>query len=169
MADRTHRGNLVHRVDDQDSDLLSGIVIKFKLRVSRGRPLAYSIHHGRVVHRIVMERILGRPLETTEIVDHINSDALDNQRSNLRLVNPTQNACNRRRNRNNKSGYKGVHYSPGLGTKHYQAQIGYHRHLRTIGTYATAELAAQAYDDEARKVFGVFARLNFPKGDEQQA
>lgn len=39
-----------------------------------------------LVHRKVMERVLGRKLTSEEIVDHINGIRTDNRPSNLRLV-----------------------------------------------------------------------------------
>ncbi len=40
---------------------------------------------GRREHRVVMERAVGRPLETYEVVHHINHNPADNRLENLRL------------------------------------------------------------------------------------
>lgn len=39
-------------------------------------------------HRLVVERIIGRPLLTAEQVDHINSDRSDNRAENLQILSP---------------------------------------------------------------------------------
>jgi hypothetical protein len=46
------------------------------------------------LHRVVMERMMGTPLEKGKEVDHINGNGLDNRRENLRLVTPSQNRRN---------------------------------------------------------------------------
>ena len=120
----------------------------------RGNYASTSIGSGRVMqmHRLIM----GFPPGLQ--VDHINCDGLDNRRSNLRIVTQSQNNMNARLRKDNTSGFKGVYfYKPNQKWK-AQIQVGKNRH---IGYFDTPEEAARAYDAEARKHFGEFARPNF--------
>ncbi len=47
-------------------------------------------------HRLVLSRILGRPLDRGEIPDHIHGNILDNRREMIRLTDWRGNAQNRR-------------------------------------------------------------------------
>lgn len=65
------------------------------------------------IHREIAARMLGRPLDHKEEVDHINGKPLDNRRENLRVVSHQQNLQHRTTvQSNNTSGYRGVGWLP---------------------------------------------------------
>ena len=64
------------------------------------------------------------------IIDHIDGDSQNNQKSNLRLCSRKENHRNRLKSSNNKSGYKGVHFEK--QTHKYKAAIGYNNKHKNI-------------------------------------
>jgi len=103
------------------------------------------------------------------VVDHINGDTLDNRRSNLRICTRIENFRNRKRSKNNTSGYKGVHYAQKTKdminelTKPWIARLSLVGKRLYLGNYSTPEEAGRAYDEAAKKHYGEFAKLNFPE------
>lgn len=90
-------------------------------------------------------------------LDHVNGQRNDNRISNLRKATLSQNQGNSRKQKNNKSGFKGV-CSNSRGNK-WRAEImidGEHLHL---GDFSTPEEAHKAYCAAARKAFGEYARF----------
>lgn len=113
------------------------------------------------LHRAVMGEILAG-ME----VDHRNDNTFDNRRENLRVCSKAGNAHNQRKQRRNTlSQYKGVSKSKGQWRSYIRFLSKHH----DIGTFDSEVLAAQAYDREARRLFGEFACVNFPKAGEQSA
>lgn len=104
------------------------------------------------MHRLVMG------VEDPKIqVDHINHETLDNRRSQLRLCTQRQNSFNTRKHSNNTSGFKGVTQRKDSGK--WGAYIRINGRKKTLGAYATPELAARAYAEAAATHHGEFARL----------
>jgi len=138
-------------VDDDDFEWLS----KFRWRAYRNQCGCWYARRGE--SSIFMHReILGEPLGVE--VDHRDGDGLNNQRYNLRLATHSQNLCNRGKQRNNTSGYKGVSWFKRVGKWHARIQInGRDKHL---GYFDILEEAARAYNVAALEHFGEFAKLN---------
>jgi len=104
-----------------------------------------------IMHRVIMERKLGRPILPHAVVDHINGDGLDNRRANLREATTSQNAANRTRGAD-----KGIKFKRG----EWEASIGYHGRVLFIGAFGTKALALEAYDLAKVELFGEFGRTN---------
>ena len=103
------------------------------------------------LHRFVMRA------SDDQLVDHVSGDRLDCRHSNLRFATDSGNSSNSRLRRG-ATGYKGVQPIP--NSTRWQARIMFAKGGRHIGVFATAREAAEAYDREAVKHFGAFARTN---------
>lgn len=88
-------------------------------------------------------------------VDHINGDPLDNRRENLRVCTHQQNMWNRKTHAHSSTGVKNVAYERGRG---YRAYITHNGKRRWLGRRSTAAAAHELYVEEARRLFGEFAR-----------
>lgn len=87
-------------------------------------------------------------------LDHIDGDRSNNRLENLRECSYSQNHGNKRLNRNNTSGAKGVTLNK--ATRKWRAQLAH----RYVGEYATFAEAVAAYDAAARIHYGEFALTN---------
>jgi hypothetical protein len=147
-------------VDQRNFDL-----IEFKWGAIRQgsdqNPRWYAVRKGNIrMHRVIMERELGRILEAWEKIDHKNGNGLDNRVDNLRIVNSKQNGQNQQlQGRSKTSQYKGVSFAK---TK-WRAYITIDGKLRHLGLFNSEEDAAKAYDQAAEYVYEKYACLNFPK------
>lgn len=99
-------------------------------------------------------------------VDHINGNGLDNRRCNLRPATESQNQANRQKTKGT-SRYKGVVWD--TSRLRWLARIYPQGKQIKLGRFVSEEDAALAYDDAARRYFGDYAALNFPRPGEQSA
>jgi len=96
----------------------------------------------------------------TLLVDHRNSNGLDNRRANLRLATHSQNQCNKGKSRSNSSSrFIGVYLEK--RSSRWVAKIVLHGKRIWLGRFNDELSAAHAYDNAAKKYHGEFARLNF--------
>lgn len=144
-------------IDDEDADLA-----EYTWKAERAIPYAYRTKgRGSVrritLHRVIMSRKMGRDFAPGERVDHIDGNALNNTRDNLRVCTPSQNSTNIGLTRRNTSGYKGVTWNKRY--RKWQASITVDRKCKYLGSFATPQEAYAAYCEAALKYHGEFARL----------
>jgi len=90
-------------------------------------------------------------------IDHINCNEADNRLVNLREATHRQNLCNRGKNKNNTSGYKGVCQ---LGPDKYKANIKENGRTKHLGIFDNPVSAHEAYSAAAHRLHGDFARVS---------
>lgn len=155
-------GGLFALIDECDSDLSQvkwryniGYAVR-EIRLGKGRQTRTSEY----LHRVVLSRLIGRPLERWEQCDHINGNRLDDRRANLRVASKDQNNLNRKKAiyDTTTSSYKGVSWN--TQTQKWRAQIIVNNKNIHLGMFGDEIAAAMAYNEAAEKHFGEFAWLN---------
>lgn len=150
---------LVALVSDEDYERVSA----FKWYAAAPAPDNRAYYAGRVLDRYGKILFLHRFIvgaKDGEVVDHINRNPLDNRRENLRICDKSTDLQNRSKKAGASSKYVGVALHKSTGR--YQACISKNGVHYSLGSYASEEEAARAYDDAALKHYGEYARLNFP-------
>lgn len=119
------------------------IYVAYKRRLMLAHRLAWALHYG----------------EWPEgLLDHINTNRMDNRISNLRLATIAANNRNRAPDSRSTTGIKGVMFDKKAGK--YVAKITMEKRTFDLGRFDDPNAAAIAYNNAARQLHGEFAWLN---------
>jgi hypothetical protein len=146
---------LVALVDDDDAhEMLKSrwypLTTKGKVYAIRRWHVGAPADFERLMHRAILKPRKGL------LIDHTNGMTLDNRRSNIRIATPSQNTVNQDTSKKGERKYpRGVHKTE---RGRFYATITQNRERIRIGGYDTPEEAHAAYCEEARRIFGEFAR-----------
>ncbi len=142
-------------VDDADFDFLN----QWKWSATKNHKAFYAHRNDRLPHKRVqvkMHRVI-MCAPPGQIIDHIDGDGLNNQRSNLRFCTKAEN------NRNQSptgltSKYRGVFFDKRDGV--FRSSVRVDGKRKWLGSFLTDIGAARAYNAAAIQYYGEFARLN---------
>lgn len=164
-----NKGKYVALVDDEDYESLN----KYRWQVIKDKYTNYARRTEKGVKYLMHRQIL--ELTETEFGDHKDGNGLNNQRNNIRKATPSENTKNKV-NCCGISKYLGVYIhtakidrilSDGTPkTYFYQwwaAKIVVNKKQKYLGIFSNEDKAAEAYNKNAKKYHGEFARLNIIK------
>ena len=145
-------------IDEEDYDKIKDYYWRIDAPVTRPWYGPYVVgEHRKTKKKVKLHRLILDAPDGMD-VDHIDHNGLNNTKENLRICTHMQNMANRKKNSNNKTGFKGV----SLHRKKYRAQLRFNGERFSLGCYDTPEEAARAYDEKAKELHGEYANLNFP-------
>ena len=164
----THKERREALIDAEDLHKVEGRRWNVSRR-SGGREMEVIL--SSVTERIVpLKRIImgvDAPECKEQIVDYVNGDPLDCRRANLVIKTRSQANLGKakmatRAGRPTSSTYRGVLWD--AKRRLWKAQIGSQETYRQLGRFRDEAMAAAAYDDAARAMYGHTVPLNFPDG-----
>ncbi len=142
-------------VDDEDYEWLNQW--KWCAQFNPKTNSYYAVRSEKNKVKIMSRVIMGEPKDL--LVDHRDRNTLNNQRNNLRIATRSQNGRNSKKHRNNTLGFIGIFRKK--GSKKWKAHISVNGKMIYLGMFCSKLEAAKRYDDEAKKIGGEFANLNF--------
>ena len=92
------------------------------------------------------------------LIDHVDGGVSNNRISNLRLASDVENSYNRKKHRNNTSGFRGVDFY--RQSQRWRARIRVDGRLICIGLYDCPSKASEAYENYAKSLHGNFYRAD---------
>lgn len=126
-------------------------------KIKGGYTRVYFKSKGYLRHRIIYYVATGK---LPDVIDHKNGVEAGDGIDNLREADQSRNCQNRTKRRVATSRFKGVCVRVQPTGIRYIAQIKIDGKVKHIGSYRDEYEAAKAYDREAIKHFGKFAKLN---------
>ena len=146
-------------VDDEDYDKINSF--KWHSHRMKNTNRYYAGHFFKIngkykyyhMHKFIMDSI-----GIDNIIDHIDGNGLNNQKSNLRICSFSDNIKNQKKRINSKSKYKGVYHIKKSGM--YRARIQADGKRLHLGCFVNEIDAAIAYNNAALMYFGEFANIN---------
>jgi hypothetical protein len=115
------------------------------IHLSNGKPKHYYIH------RLIYQHF-GKNWNSELTIDHIDGNKENNHISNLRMATQQQQLYNRKIQKRNKLGIKGVYKR----RNKYLATISINGKQNNIGLFKTIEEASLAYQIKAKELHGEF-------------
>lgn len=153
-------------LDAEDEPLLAGL----NWRPLRLKHNVYA-HAWRKSEHLYLHRLVTGVSNPKILVDHRDSNGLNNTRENLRLaprggfsVAASRKVRGPRGENPRTSKFKGVIWE--RGRNRWRAATTVHGETKFFGRFASEEEAARAYDRGALEIWGEFAGLNFPESAE---
>ena len=131
---------------DPDIDSFYAVASQYHKELGRARPV--------YLHQFVMDA-------NGKFVDHEDHNTLDDRKRNLRIVEDSRNAQNRKsRNKNNKSGYRNVCWSK--SEKKWLVQLQINKRNTVLGKFSYDELeqAGKLAEEMRQKYYGEFAGVS---------
>jgi len=149
-------------VDDEDYERVSQY--HWSVLIAPHSRMIYA-HRGQYISpgkkkEIRLHRFIMNVTDSRIYVDHINHNALDCRKENMRLSKAHENSRNKRKTRSNThSKFKGVTQQKGRWRSVIWLNDGSKKNLH-LGYFDNEVDAARAYNEAAIKYFGEFACLN---------
>ena len=113
--------------------------------------------------KVSLHRLVMGVTDSDLKVDHIQHNKTDNRKSQLRIVDNSQNSMNRRRAINNTSGITGVRFN--TQNNKWQAYIGIDGELIHLGYFDDASRAIDVRNKAEEKYFGEYSYNNSMQGE----
>ena len=146
-------------VDDEDYERVNQYRWQTKIELHTCYARSEKTTGGRTVHILMHRFILGLLPGDKRLVDHRDSNGLNNCKSNLRLATTQENVRHGRKHRDAlQSIYKGVYWE-GERNK-WRAYIYIDKKKIWLGRFIDEITAAKAYNKKALELFGEYAAIN---------